>query len=94
MKVSRLYANFPECLENFQIVRTVPLSSRKFLHCVGCFCIIWKESRPSGKLRGLRENQKSVVNIDCFQKLFKQFIVFLNFFGLPGILVNFQSYIH
>ena len=78
LKVSRLCGNFPACLENFQIVGTVPLFSL-FLHCLGCFCIIWKVSRPSGELRELRDNQRSVLNMDCFPKLFKLFIVFLNF---------------
>ena len=79
LKVSRLCGNFPECLENYQIVRTVPLFSIKFLHCVGCFFIIWKVSCPSGKLEELRDNQKSIVNMNSFQKLLKLVIVFLNF---------------
>ena len=28
--------------------------------------------RPSGTLRELRENQKTVVNMDCFKKLFNK----------------------
>ena len=94
LKFSTLCGNFPECLENFQIVQTVPLFSRKFLHCVGCFCIIWKVSRPSGKLRELRDNQKSVVNMDCFQELFKLVLCLLKLFGLCWSLVKFTSEFH
>ena len=85
LKVSRLCGNFPEYLENFQIVLTVPLFSRKFLHCLGCVCFIWKVSRSSCKLRNLRDNHKSAVNMDCFQNLFKLFIVLFawNFGKIP-----------
>ena len=47
-KLSRLYENFPDYLETFQIIRKPSRLSGDFLDHSDTFQTIWKLSRPSG----------------------------------------------
>ena len=87
-KVPRVSWQFPDFMETIQNVWKLP-------DCPGSFFLFQKVSalcgmfRPSSKLRELKDNQKSLVNMDCFKNYFN---FSLSSFNFPSSQVpRFQS---
>jgi len=78
-KDSRLFGNFPDGLESFQMVRKLFTPSGNFPHCQENFQTIWKLSGPTGNL---------LDHLETFQTIWKLFRPFGNF---PDRLKTFQT---